>query len=773
MKNMFGSSSKRPIVRTLSALSAPIVAAFMLSGCGDDDSGVSSNVTKDVSVVKTLDDLEKCNKDAAGDTVFVKDKKADYICEDGEWIPLDNPADDKIESSSSNKDKSSSSKGKSSDSKEKSSSSKGDTSSNSKDTSSSSKKDEPAKDTNEVISITKKTISGISQKGPFVKGSSVTVQELESESLVQTGKSFKGKISNDKGEFSVSSVSLASQYALLEANGFYLNEVSGNKSSTQITLNALVDLSDREKVNINLLTHLEYERALYLTTKGNSVSEAKKQASKEILKAFGITGDFANSEDLDILSSGEGNAALLAMSILMQGDLKESELSVRLADFASDIEKDGTWDDEKTAAKMADWASEQDLSAIRKKIEDWKMGDVPEFEKFVQDFWYGVYSLDPCKSENDGKVVKVTNKKSDRYETKDRLICKDGAWVIASDIEKDTYGWNKGDDGEIKNGDITSAVYKYDEDQGKWIEADKNDKDLGYDGCTTKREGEVKSINDYINNKITGYICRNLKWQNATRQEIDTYGKECNSTKVGDRVDAETTAYYCSEKGWVNITSWNWNAPLDAYFNPDFQYGEMTDSRDGKKYKTTQIGEQVWMAQNLNYSKESTTPSLKGNNWCYDDKDSNCDVGGRLYSWSAAKDACPENWHLPSADEYETLLATVKELADLDKNLWVYTIMAKIKYHWNSENNDDRDKFGFSAIPTGERAPDGFTNYLGEHVEGPYLFAEEGLYAWSSTEDDENEENAKMLEIGVYTRGVSSEPKKNGLSVRCIKDNAD
>ena len=72
MKNMFGSSSKRPIVRTLSALSAPIVAAFMLSGCGDDDSGVSSNVTKDVSVVKTLDDLEKCNKDAAGDTVFVK-----------------------------------------------------------------------------------------------------------------------------------------------------------------------------------------------------------------------------------------------------------------------------------------------------------------------------------------------------------------------------------------------------------------------------------------------------------------------------------------------------------------------------------------------------------------------------------------------------------------------------------------------------------------------------------------------------------------------------
>ena len=165
-----------------------------------------------------------------------------------------------------------------------------------------------------IVPIAKKTIKGVSQKGPFVKGTSVTVQELEGENLTQTGKSFKGKISNDKGEFSVSSVSLVSQYALLEANGFYRNEITGKKSSSQITLNALVDLSDREKVNINLLTHLENERAIYLTEQGLDVDSAKKQAEYEVFNAFGIDGDFEQSVDLDILSSGEGNAALLAMS---------------------------------------------------------------------------------------------------------------------------------------------------------------------------------------------------------------------------------------------------------------------------------------------------------------------------------------------------------------------------------------------------------------------------------------------------------------------------
>lgn len=209
----------------------------------------------------------------------------------------------------------------------------------------------------EIVSISDKSISGVSQKGPFVTGSSVTLQELDGKTLSQTGKSFKGKISSDDGHFSVSRVNLSSQYALLEAVGYYRNEVSGEKSIGTMTLNALTDLSDREEVNVNLLTHLEYERALHLVGTGMNFPAAKRQAESEIFNAFGIAGDFANSEDLSIFESGDGNAALLAFSVLMLGDLTEADLTERLTKFATDIEKDGVWDDAETRAAIADWAN--------------------------------------------------------------------------------------------------------------------------------------------------------------------------------------------------------------------------------------------------------------------------------------------------------------------------------------------------------------------------------------------------------------------------------
>ena len=64
-------------------------------------------------------------------------------------------------------------------------------------------------------------INGVSQKGPFLEGSSVTMQELDENSFAQTGKSFKGKVINDRGDFSIENVALDHPYALLEVNGYY------------------------------------------------------------------------------------------------------------------------------------------------------------------------------------------------------------------------------------------------------------------------------------------------------------------------------------------------------------------------------------------------------------------------------------------------------------------------------------------------------------------------------------------------------------------------
>ncbi|MCF0224574.1 MAG: hypothetical protein HUK20_09905, partial [Fibrobacter sp.] len=112
----------------------------------------------------------------------------------------------------------------------------------------------------ESIAITDKVVAGVSQKGPYISGSAVHLYGLDSKTLNQSGSVFTGKIKSDKGDFSISGVNLSSQYALLEANGYYRNEVTGEKSKGPITLYAITDLSDRSNVNINLLTHLEFER---------------------------------------------------------------------------------------------------------------------------------------------------------------------------------------------------------------------------------------------------------------------------------------------------------------------------------------------------------------------------------------------------------------------------------------------------------------------------------------------------------------------------------
>lgn len=316
-------------------------------------------------------------------------------------------------------------------------------------------------------------VAGVSQKGPFVTGSSVTVQELDGITLKQTGKSFKGTIKSDKGDFAIKDINLQSQYAILEASGYYRDEITGKKSTGTVTLRALTDLTKRKTVNINLLTHLEYERVMYLVTeKKMSIAKAKAQADEEILAAFGIDVDFGKSEDLNIFESGDGNAALLAISVLMHADADVAGLTERMGEFSIAIAEGGDWEDADTKAVIADWACDADLKGtlanVRNNVEGWKYADsVPAFEKYVTNFWWDNYGLGQCTSKREGDTKRNVNKLSKMYD--EYFVCEGGRWHIpgeepASSSSGNEPGSSSVDSGEPVSGELTDArdgrVYK-------------------------------------------------------------------------------------------------------------------------------------------------------------------------------------------------------------------------------------------------------------------------------------------------------------------------
>lgn len=277
----------------------------------------------------------------------------------------------------------------------------------------------------EVVSLEK--LNGVSQKGPFINGSTVTLFELDgSRSLVQTGRTFGGEIITDDGRFSVNNVSLKSSYVRLTANGFYRNEVSGKNSTSSIVLNAYSDLQARNSVNINLLTHLEYYRVGYLMENGleSTIKASKKRAQQEIFAAFGINNEgFGYSEDMDVFGEGDQNAALLAISILLQGDRSEADLSGLLASFSKDIEEDGKWDDKAIRGTIAKWALKKivadSLNVFRKNVESWGLGEVPEFEKHISAFVENELGVNYFAECENGETVGLDDL---------AIVCKDSKW---------------------------------------------------------------------------------------------------------------------------------------------------------------------------------------------------------------------------------------------------------------------------------------------------------------------------------------------------------
>ena len=256
-----------------------------------------------------------------------------------------------------------------------------------------------------VVSCTKEktggtfSLSGKAQKGPFVTGTTITVNELN-ESLGQTGKSFTTSISSDDGSFNLSDLEMESNLALLSGNGFYFNEVLGQLSSAQINLQAIADLTDDKTVNINVLTHITKARIETLVKGGMSFANAKRQAEGEFQDFLGVTEHFNQGfEQMSIASQGDFNAMLLAFSVILQRPSNNiavvptlpAELTWLMTSLSTDFAADGAVNDQTLVDTLLYNISLQNQTYIRRHLKNYYSGlgqnvEIPNFESYIAMF---------------------------------------------------------------------------------------------------------------------------------------------------------------------------------------------------------------------------------------------------------------------------------------------------------------------------------------------------------------------------------------------------
>ena len=178
------------------------------------------------------------------------------------------------------------------------------------------------------------------------------------------------------------------------------------------------------------------------------------------------------------------------------------------------------------------------------------------------------------------------------------------------------------------------------------------------------------------------------------------------------------------------------------------EFGEYTDNRDGEVYRTIQIGEQVWMAENLNYTSESSRTIFSNSSML-------SDVFGNLYCWEIAIEICPDGWHLPSDEEWETLADHLggKDVAG--------SKMKEISKYWNSLNEEASNESGFSALPGG---------YLEDPDDTDYPYMGEMGFFWSTKEKSGSSAWFRYVKYDGNLLKASDGDKKFGMSVRCLKD---
>ena len=259
-------------------------------------------------------------------------------------------------------------------------------------------------------------------------------------------------------------------------------------------------------------------------------------------------------------------------------------------------------------------------------------------------------------------------------------------------------------------------------------------------------------------------------------EAISSSGKSTDPAKETDKSSdsnsSETTTKSSSssaDKVESSSSAVTLATPCKTETEDNCEYGTLLDERDGQEYKTVKIGDQWWMAENLNYNN--------GNSYCYADSAEYCEKYGRLYYYASVRGnkLCPSGWRSPDTSDFQILVSAVGGVKVAGQMLKSTTGWVK-----RGEDVNGVDAFGFSALPAGkmwlEGTERGWTNW----TERSFLYLNEETIFWM------NGMSSSKQPIEYYLRTIFYYPSLRlyfsdvaelfrtvdyyAVSVRCIKE---
>lgn len=503
----------------------------------------------------------------------------------------------------------------------------------------------------------------------------------------------------------------------------------------------------------------------------NKVFEVK--SFPKSLKGFALVGGI--SLVLTACSSGASDVSKPDMSVSAMEDLpnctekREGETALVSEDSSTYKCENGKWtfvsaptptvetlDDlfNCTAKVEGDTVKVESESAIYRCADG-------QWKKFraLTDTLPGVDDLLACVTKREGNSAYITNEHA-------LYACEDGSWkkkitymdtVSSKDALPNCSDKNEKDSSYVKK---ENAVYLCIAKSWRYL-GDVSESADGLPNCTERHEEEKA----FVEEEHVTLICSNGKWYRYNiYSTIETDDVKSSSSAASDskwedyKPESSSSVKSSSSKGAENSSSSEnvessssvevsghydcsvYKCVTTEYLNQEMlaagKYGELLDVRDSQVYRTVQIGEQVWMAQNLNYLPKS------GASYCYDGDDSYCEKYGRLYVRAAI--SCPSGWHLPDDSEWETLFASIGGQSKASSAL-----RASSGWEEKHPDLDDEDAYGFSALPS-----------------GVYYFGDEGNTGWFFSATGYNDFSVDASESSKKSTAASY----TAISVRCVKD---